>query len=368
MKPRTIIALILGSALSARGQEPNTSAGALRVNGYDSTAYPLTVPLNVNTITIQVSGNPGLPLILADGPRNPGTVLTTGGQRLDIGTPSLYSDIHYLVNGVAPVSLFDLLGNTNATGQMTLTINTDVSVLPAGAITTLQAMLLDPSAADGFELTAATTITGPTVLCGTPIANVGDDSAHPVILQNFAFPFYGQAHTVAYVGSNGFLTFGSGSTDFTETNAELTGLQPRIAPLWNDWSPNQGGTVSVYQDWQTVRVCWNGVRSYGGTDWNSFRMTLHPDGTIQFAYDAIAMQGSLFDGITGISAGGAQGGNLSPMDLSASVGTGSIATATRDPRFENFAQSVAGFDLLATGISFSPTSATGTPDGPYLVW
>lgn len=61
----------------------------------------------------------------------------------------------------------------------------------------------------------------------------------------FDFNFYGQPFDSAFVSSNGFLTFGTGSDEFRPE--DLSGLNtvdlPLIAPFWDDLNPESGGKV-----------------------------------------------------------------------------------------------------------------------------
>ena len=61
----------------------------------------------------------------------------------------------------------------------------------------------------------------------------------------FTFPFCGFDYNSVFVGSNGYLTFGAGDTDFSESVTELLNEEPRIAALWDDLSPNNGGTIQA---------------------------------------------------------------------------------------------------------------------------
>ena len=56
----------------------------------------------------------------------------------------------------------------------------------------------------------------------------------------FAFPYQGQNWTSVFVNSNGNLTFGAASTDFSETVPEFLAGPPRIAPLWDDLDASDG--------------------------------------------------------------------------------------------------------------------------------
>lgn len=131
------------------------------------------------------------------------------------------------------------------------------------------------------------------------ILSLGDDSSVEVALP-FSFPFQGSSYASVFVNSNGNLTFGSGDSDFSESVTELRSDQRRIAALWDDLSPNNGGTVLVEQDAGSWTVIFDGVPEFISTGSNSFAVTLYPDGTIDVAYGAI----SALDGIAGVTEGG----------------------------------------------------------------
>ncbi len=80
---------------------------------------------------------------------------------------------------------------------------------------------------------------------GNKILDGFDDNFVQVTLP-FAFQFYGQSHTTAFVSSNGLLTFVSGTTAYSNT-ALTTGLAPAaIAPLWDDWRTDLDELDAVY--------------------------------------------------------------------------------------------------------------------------
>jgi hypothetical protein len=81
----------------------------------------------------------------------------------------------------------------------------------------------------------------------------GDDAASPFTGDDtaggFEFAFGGFAAgmcttpwTEFYLGSNGFVTFGSGDTDNTPSIPDLLSAMPRIAPAWTDLNPAGRGT------------------------------------------------------------------------------------------------------------------------------
>ncbi|WP_344142048.1 PQQ-dependent sugar dehydrogenase, partial [Polymorphospora rubra] len=73
---------------------------------------------------------------------------------------------------------------------------------------------------------------------GTPIPLTGDDSVEQIELP-FAFPFYGQTYTTAWVSSNGFLSF-----------EDPGGAQPINGPIPDTTAPNTG----VYPYWDDLVV------------------------------------------------------------------------------------------------------------------
>ncbi len=61
----------------------------------------------------------------------------------------------------------------------------------------------------------------------------------------FDFNFYGQPYDSAFVSSNGFLTFGTGSKEHRpeDLSGRSTADLPLIAPFWDDLNPEFGGKV-----------------------------------------------------------------------------------------------------------------------------
>lgn len=141
--------------------------------------------------------------------------------------------------------------------------------------------VLDLSSFDGFLL------------------NLSDDGSQEVQL-GFAFPFQGQDYTSVFVNSNGNLTFGSGDSDFSESISEFLNDQPRIAPLWDDLSPNNGGLVSADFGNGSATISFNGVPEFFSTGSNTFAVTLSADGSVDIQYAGI----SAVDGLVGVTEGG----------------------------------------------------------------
>jgi hypothetical protein len=128
---------------------------------------------------------------------------------------------------------------------------------------------------------------------------------------------YGESYSTLYIGSNGQLTFNSGSTDYTESISEhfaLTG----ISMLWDDLNPGSGGTIrfSEYNDRSVVTF--NNVPEYSNTGSNTFQCELFYDGVIRLSWLGVDSN----DNIVGLSAGGGTPQDFEENDLSGSIDCG----------------------------------------------
>jgi len=83
---------------------------------------------------------------------------------------------------------------------------------------------------------------------GTPtdVVLTDDDFEGPLPL-GFNFDFWGNTYTDFYISSNGYVTFGMGSTDLGEDPIPNTNTPNDIIALfWDDLDPGDGGTVSYF--------------------------------------------------------------------------------------------------------------------------
>ena len=118
----------------------------------------------------------------------------------------------------------------------------------------------------------------------------GDDNFVGPITLGFNFPFYGQNFSQIYVGSNGLLTFGGGSNDYTNDPIPSSRTPNNvIAPFWTDLNC-QGRSVYYYQDTANQRfiVSFIEVPYYGPTGSLTFQAVLNANGDIDFNYGRMA--------------------------------------------------------------------------------
>jgi hypothetical protein len=224
------------------------------------------------------------------------TAIRRGLERL-IGEPTRSKDeFIQLLNdtiGEANVSSFYLLIMENAvTFQGGLKDAPDADGMAAGG-------------PDGFgyEFIDSDTPGGPTfgwvdiTGTGTPVT-LTDDSSILVPLP-FAFPFYGVAKTEVRISSNGYLTFGTSGSTFTNTSIPNT-LTPNdiIAPFWDDLNPAAGGTVHYLSSPTQFIVQYTNIRRFATTQPNTFQVIMNADGSMLFQY--LDMQGLLTSATVGI--------------------------------------------------------------------
>jgi hypothetical protein len=125
---------------------------------------------------------------------------------------------------------------------------------------------------------------------------------------------YGVAYGDFYVGSNGYITFDSGDSGYTESLGDHF-AQPRISALFDDLNPSAtgGGSVSWKQLADRVAVTWENVPEYTATGSNTFQIEMYFDGTILLSYSGLTAG----DGLTGLSEGNGLPPEYYTTDLSA---------------------------------------------------
>ena len=161
-------------------------------------------------------------------------------------------------------------------------------------------------------LTSGVTALPEDVSGSTPLNMGDDDNALISFTGGFSFPYYGSTYSSAHVGSNGFVTFGSGDTTYAPTK-DAHFNQPRVSALFTDLSPAVG-TVSWKQLQDRVVITYAAVPHYGVPDTSTFQVVLEADGSVTLAYLDV-FGGS--EKLVGLS-GGSEPNGWTASDLSAS--------------------------------------------------
>jgi len=141
-------------------------------------------------------------------------------------------------------------------------------------------------------------------LTGTTNLNLTDDSSSSAQALGFTFNFYGTGYTDAYAGSNGIVTFGSGSSILTNQCPMPSSTTPNntIAGIWDDMLPS--GTANVYFKAFTAGTCpgsrpqacaifqWDNVPYYSGGGVVTYQVILRADNVVELQLNTVGQSGS----------------------------------------------------------------------------
>ncbi len=131
---------------------------------------------------------------------------------------------------------------------------------------------------------------------GTAVTLTDDANQGPFNL-GFDFPFYGVDYSTFRICSNGFVSFVSTSTNYTNSALPSTGAPLAGAfLLWDDLTPD--GTVHYYNDGTRMIVQYTDWGNYAGGSSYTMQMHLYPNGTIEYHY--LTMTGTLNSATVGI--------------------------------------------------------------------
>jgi hypothetical protein len=207
---------------------------------------------------------------------------------------------------------------------------------------------------------AGATTAGVDVIFNTPQPGqplgVGDDGSVELFTP-FPFDFCGRRFESVVVNANGHITFGAPDANFQESAfGHLIG-PPRIAGLWDDLNPTEGGTVIFEQSSSSFTVRWTNVPEFGSIGANSFAITLNRKdrfseiigpligSRFQVAYGGMTAT----DGLVGYSCGGElTGGFEEESNLGAISGRIGSPLLPNGAIFEEFVEGVEAFDLGGT--------------------
>ncbi len=122
---------------------------------------------------------------------------------------------------------------------------------------------------------------------GNRIADAGDDDNLGPFAIGFAFPFYDSVYTTFRLCSNGFISFSSTSSAFSNNPIPSLGVPDLVAPFWDDLDVRPGA-VYFHSEPDRLIVQWHNVRRASGEGPYTFQLVLTPEGNILFQYLSIA--------------------------------------------------------------------------------
>jgi hypothetical protein len=240
-----------------------TDLGANVGTAANITVNAIPDPLTLITGLVTDAATPPQPVANA-------TVTAPGGLTAVTGADGRFS-----IPG-APTVLGNIIVTATATVNTNSLTGSSLAVAPnRGGVTDVGTIQLIP----------ATFITS----YGTLISQC-DDCSYSTDF-GFSFPFYGTNQTSGFVGTNGYITFGSGDSTYSES-LDAFNLLPRISAFFDDlYPPCIGGTAGLYVNTQLAGVfvvTYLNDGHYGICNGpNTLQMQLYPDGRIVFAYNGI---------------------------------------------------------------------------------
>lgn len=167
------------------------------------------------------------------------------------------------------------------------------------------------SSASGYAMIREPAASFPTSTTGATSLTMSDDTSAQVTLTGGAqVKLFGVTYSSFFVGSNGYVTFGTGD-DTWEESAAAHFDRPRISALFDDLFPT-GNKVTWKQVADRVAVTWSNVREYGTSNSNSLQIEMFFDGRIRITHLAVAAT----DGLIGLSAGGGTPADFVESDFS----------------------------------------------------
>lgn len=120
------------------------------------------------------------------------------------------------------------------------------------------------------------------------IVGSGDDSSHGPFNLGFSMPFYGNTFNQINVCTNGFLSFTSTLTAYSNQAIPSTGAPLNLlAPFWDDLNPNDGGTIYYFADTSKFIVQYQDVPHYSTGNPETFQVIINLDGSIVYQYNNI---------------------------------------------------------------------------------
>lgn len=303
-----------------------TRLGALTVTSDDPDEAALTIPL---------AGTALIPPVVGASPGSFSTALPPAGTRTKVLTirNSGGSDLHWttgtnIISTVTPGTFLDLAKEE---------ADPRPGVLGSGGPDIFGYRWRDSDEPGGptFDWVDISTT-------GTPITTLdGDDETSGPIAIGFPFTFYGNTFTQVHVTTNGWLSFTSTRTTFTNQplpNAGSTTPENLIAPFWDDLHFRAAVRAHYRLDGNRFIVQWTDVDRITTGSHLTFQVHLYADGRIKFQY--LTMN--------------------SPTLNSATIG---IQNAARDDGLQVVFNAAYIHDAMAVEITRIPTWLSVSPSG-----
>ena len=317
-----------GSTIHVRYRDANDAGGGTNVVVIDTAVVDGMIEAPASVETVEFGADSAAIRIVSEEPVRVSVMYGSSCDALDeeISSTSFSSDQTIVIDGLEDtftyyfrITITDAAGNVgefgDGTGCFEFTVPDAIDYFAeqfSGGFDLGYTMVrfVPIETADVFAPCAESATALPVDPTGGVSIPLGDDGSEQVSLP-FEFPFYGESWGSAYVGSNGYLTFGAPDTGYGESFGSHFGL-PRISALFDDLNPSSAGTVS-YRDLGTrFAISWVGVSEYNTSNENTFQIVLHASGEIEIGWQQI----DVTDAVVGLSDGSGVQSGFIPADFS----------------------------------------------------
>jgi len=268
-------------------------------------------PFNPSSATYSVANTGNIPLTWAVSNTSSWlTVLPSGGTLAVGGSTTVTASVLSSANSLSSGSYSDTLvftnvtngvGNTSIGCALYAVLDYYTQLFATGSNNTANhSFTFTPNGSANYYIAYCdgTTAFPTSPTGGTALTLLNDAYATVTLSGTATVKLYGTAYNKFYVGSNGYVTFGSGDTSNTATLATHFS-KPRIAGLFRDLNPHTSGTVSWRQLSDRVAVTFQNVPAYRTLNSNNFQIEMFFDGRIRITVLSIAST----DGLIGLSQG-----------------------------------------------------------------
>lgn len=119
---------------------------------------------------------------------------------------------------------------------------------------------------------------------GTRITGISDDTNVGPFNIGFTFPLYGNNFTSFRFCTNGFISFTSTSTEYSNDPIPNSSVYNLVAPFWDDLDFSSNGSAYYHFDGEKLIVEYKDVPHIFSGGPYTFEILLYPDGRIKFQY------------------------------------------------------------------------------------
>mmetsp|Transcript_1536 Transcript_1536/g.4439 ORF Transcript_1536/g.4439 Transcript_1536/m.4439 type:complete len:463 (+) Transcript_1536:107-1495(+) len=153
----------------------------------------------------------------------------------------------------------------------------------------------------------------------------GDDDSSQEVALKFGFPFFGNVYSSAYVGANGYLTFGGPDRE-SQGKKKRHNRATRVAALMKDLALDASSSISYVSRSRKFVVTYRDVHLEGEPSKRaSFQIALFDSGAVEVAYLQVGIDGHICAGLSNGVLGDATVKNLNRKSCG---NGGSAATGT----------------------------------------